>query len=139
MNSPYPSVFDMDDVPRACAIDKQCTDLINTVLREKHMHDAATGNPMNTAIYFDEIVRCITEVILSYDNDRHQGKEKPGIFGHTTAYIGCSETQNSGKLQMKSLRFSSKIEVWASNFLKIFLYYCAALNMSENNPTVRIV
>ena len=64
------------------------------------MHDAATGNPMNTAIYFDEIVRCITEVILSYDNDRHQGKEKPGIFGHTTAYIGCSETQNSSNLHI---------------------------------------
>jgi hypothetical protein len=98
MNHEKPSIWNRGDVDAAVRLTKQQTEDINLVLLKKQMHDAATGNPMNTAIYFDEIIQSIIDHVLSWDTEAHQSKAKPGMFGYTTAFIGCTETQNSSNL-----------------------------------------
>jgi hypothetical protein len=98
MNQEVPSIFSEQDVAGAARLNKKQTDDINLVLLKKQMHDAATGNPINTAKYFDEIIQSIIDHVLSWDMEAHQSKDKPGMFGFTSGFIGCTETQNSSNL-----------------------------------------
>jgi hypothetical protein len=98
MNVPYPSIFNQPSVEEANELTAYHIEQINKVLTKAQMQKAATENPMNSAMYFDEILKNINENILSWDMERHQSKEKPGLFGYTSAFIGCVETQNSSNL-----------------------------------------